>query len=110
MRVRVVDSLQAGVPRRAVVGAHLVESHGPPETPITAGWPTGTQRARRHRPAKVELGVDWRKNEPILLAVGAVLHADDAVANKVCALVRRRYAITSTWPPYAWAEKIRVLV
>jgi Nucleotidyl transferase AbiEii toxin, Type IV TA system len=49
--------------------------------------------------AKVELGVDWRKNEPILLAVGPVLHADDAVANKVCALAGRRYAITSTWPP-----------
>jgi hypothetical protein len=28
--------------------------------------------------AKVELGVDWRKNKPILLAVGPVLHADDA--------------------------------
>src|SRR5580700_7327348 len=39
--------------------------------------------------AKVELGVDWRKNEPILLAVGPVLHADDAVANKVCALFGR---------------------
>jgi Nucleotidyl transferase AbiEii toxin, Type IV TA system len=39
--------------------------------------------------AKVELGLDWRKNEPILLAVGPVLHADDAVANKVCALFGR---------------------
>lgn len=39
--------------------------------------------------AKVELGLDWRKNEPIRLAVGAVLHADDAVANKVCALFGR---------------------
>jgi hypothetical protein len=39
--------------------------------------------------AKVELGVDWRKNEPILLAIGPVLHADDAVANKVCALFGR---------------------
>lgn len=39
--------------------------------------------------AKVELGVDWRKNEPIRLAVGPVLHADDAVANKVCALFAR---------------------
>lgn len=37
--------------------------------------------------AKVELGLDWRKNKPIGLAVGPVLHADDAVANKVCALV-----------------------
>jgi sensor domain CHASE-containing protein len=39
--------------------------------------------------AKVELGVDWRKNGPTLLAVGPVLHADDAVANKVCALFGR---------------------
>jgi hypothetical protein len=38
---------------------------------------------------QVELGLDWRKNEPIRLAVGPVLHADDAVANKVCALFRR---------------------
>jgi Nucleotidyl transferase AbiEii toxin, Type IV TA system len=39
--------------------------------------------------AKVELGLDWRKNTPIVLAVGPVLHADDAVANKVCALFGR---------------------
>lgn len=39
--------------------------------------------------AKVELGVDWRKNEPIQMALGPVLHADDAVANKVCALFGR---------------------
>jgi hypothetical protein len=37
----------------------------------------------------MELGVDWRKNKPILLAIGPVLHADDAVANKVCALFGR---------------------
>jgi hypothetical protein len=36
--------------------------------------------------AKVELGLDWRKNQPIILAVGPVLHPDDAVANKVCAV------------------------
>jgi hypothetical protein len=35
------------------------------------------------------MGLDWRKNEPIRLAVGPVLHADDAVANKVCALFGR---------------------
>jgi Nucleotidyl transferase AbiEii toxin, Type IV TA system len=39
--------------------------------------------------ARVELGVDWRVNEPIRLAIGPVLHADDAVANKVCALFGR---------------------
>lgn len=47
--------------------------------------------------AKVELGLDWRKNEPIRLAVGPVLHADDAVANKVCALDGQRLGTTSTW-------------
>jgi len=39
--------------------------------------------------AKVEPGLDWRKNKPVRLAVGPVLHADDAVANKVCALFGR---------------------
>jgi Nucleotidyl transferase AbiEii toxin, Type IV TA system len=39
--------------------------------------------------AKVELGVDWRENEPVRLGVGPVLHADDAVANKICALFGR---------------------
>jgi len=39
--------------------------------------------------ARVELGVDWRRNEPVRLAIGPVLHADDAVANKVCALFGR---------------------
>lgn len=39
--------------------------------------------------ARVELGVDWRENEPVRLAIGPVLHADDAVANKVCALFGR---------------------
>jgi hypothetical protein len=33
--------------------------------------------------------VDWRENEPVRLAIGPVLHADDAVANKVCALFGR---------------------
>ena len=33
--------------------------------------------------------MDWRMNEPIRLAIGPVLHADDAVANKVCALFGR---------------------
>jgi hypothetical protein len=39
--------------------------------------------------AKVELGVDWRESEPVQLAIGPVLHPDDAVANKVCALFGR---------------------
>jgi hypothetical protein len=48
--------------------------------------------------AKVELGLDWRKNQPIILAVGPVLHPDDAVANKVCALLAgQRSGTMSMW-------------
>jgi hypothetical protein len=39
--------------------------------------------------ARVELGVDWRAFPPALLEIGPVLHADDAVANKLCALFGR---------------------
>jgi hypothetical protein len=35
---------------------------------------------------EVELSADWRAHDPVILDVGPVLHADDAVANKVCAL------------------------
>lgn len=38
---------------------------------------------------KVELSVDWRAHDPVQLAIGPVLHVDDAVANKVCALFGR---------------------
>ncbi|KKJ93709.1 nucleotidyl transferase AbiEii/AbiGii toxin family protein [Micromonospora sp. HK10] len=44
------------------------------------------------RVSKVELGVDWRANEPILMAIGPVLHPDDAVANKMSALCGRAFA------------------
>lgn len=42
--------------------------------------------------AKVELGIDWRQHPPTTLALGPVLHPDDAVANKVCALYSRAQA------------------
>jgi hypothetical protein len=42
--------------------------------------------------SKVELGVDWRANEPILMAVRPVLHPDDAVANKMSAVYGRALA------------------
>jgi hypothetical protein len=38
---------------------------------------------------KGELSVDWRAHDPVQLDIGPVLHADDAVANKVCALFGR---------------------
>jgi Nucleotidyl transferase AbiEii toxin, Type IV TA system len=55
---------------------------------------------------KVELSVDWRAHDPVQLDIGPVLHADDAVANKVCALFGRALprdfldvdaALTSGW-------------
>jgi hypothetical protein len=38
---------------------------------------------------KVELSADWRAHDPVQLDIGPVLHADDAVANKACALFGR---------------------
>ena len=49
--------------------------------------------------AKVELGLDRRKNEPIRLAAGPVLHADDAVANKICALFGRAWVMPAFFRP-----------
>ena len=37
----------------------------------------------------MELGVDWRAYPPVVLDIGPVLHPDDAVANKMCALFGR---------------------
>ena len=37
----------------------------------------------------VDLGVDWRAEEPVCLAIGPVLAPDDAVGNKVAALFSR---------------------
>ncbi|WP_239311372.1 MULTISPECIES: nucleotidyl transferase AbiEii/AbiGii toxin family protein [unclassified Frankia] len=41
------------------------------------------------RADKVEISADWRAHDPIQLDIGPVLHADDAVANKMCALFGR---------------------
>jgi hypothetical protein len=43
-------------------------------------------------PDKLELSADWRAHPPVLLSVGPVLHPDDAVANKMCALFGRAEA------------------
>jgi hypothetical protein len=43
----------------------------------------------QEREAKVELGCDWRARPPAFLEIGPVLHADDAVANKVTTLFGR---------------------
>ena len=44
------------------------------------------------RASTVELGVDWRANQPIQMSIGPVLHPDDAVANKMGALYGRAQA------------------
>lgn len=38
---------------------------------------------------KLEMAADWRAHPPVLLDIGPVLHPDDAVANKMCALYGR---------------------
>jgi hypothetical protein len=43
-------------------------------------------------PDKVELSADWRVHPPVVLDVGPVLHPDDAMANKMCALYSRALA------------------
>jgi hypothetical protein len=42
--------------------------------------------------AKIDLGVDVRGKEPVRNSMGAVLHPDDAVANKLRALYERAHA------------------
>ncbi|WP_149260459.1 nucleotidyl transferase AbiEii/AbiGii toxin family protein [Actinomadura sp. K4S16] len=46
-------------------------------------------RAPDGRPFKVELGINWRAHQPVPLAIGPVLHPDDAVGGKVTALYGR---------------------
>ena len=40
----------------------------------------------------LDMGVDWRKAEPAVLAIGPVLSLEDAVGNKLSALYSRAYA------------------
>ncbi|ROQ54876.1 nucleotidyltransferase AbiEii toxin of type IV toxin-antitoxin system [Rathayibacter sp. PhB152] len=40
----------------------------------------------------VDLGMDWREDDPVLLQIGPVLSVDDAVGNKVSALYSRAEA------------------
>ncbi len=44
------------------------------------------------RTSKVELAIDWRQHPPTVLAIGPVLHRDDAVANKMGAPYSRGQA------------------
>lgn len=40
----------------------------------------------------MEVAADWRSHAPVTLEIGPVLHADDAVANKMAALYGRALA------------------
>jgi hypothetical protein len=42
--------------------------------------------------AQVDLGVDFRANDPVRISIGPVLHPDDVVANKMRALYERAHA------------------
>jgi hypothetical protein len=76
----------------AVIGA--MESHGYDVTEVVRSETfarlllSDTSRAE-DEPDKLELSADWRAHQPVLLSVGPVLHPDDAVANKMCALFGR---------------------
>jgi hypothetical protein len=69
----------------AVIGAYQRDGLEVQTEVLAASFARLDVRSATDR-AKVELGLDWRKNKPVSLSVGPVLHADDAVANKVCAL------------------------
>jgi hypothetical protein len=63
----------------ALAGGYAVSAHGMGDRPsgdidLFTGW---------------QLAVDWRAHDHVRLAVGPVLHSDDAVANKICALFGR---------------------
>jgi nucleotidyltransferase AbiEii toxin of type IV toxin-antitoxin system len=51
-----------------------------------------TDQAAGGEADKVEVAADWRSHDPVMLDVGPVLHADDAVANKMTALYGRALA------------------
>jgi hypothetical protein len=69
---------------------------------VSAGWTVETER--RHdtftrltvsdgwQTANVDLGLDFRVNDPVRSPVGPVLHPDDVVANKMRALYERGHA------------------
>lgn len=56
---------------------------------VTGGDFARLEVSRGDRSVQIDLGRDWRQHPPVLLAVGPVLHPDDAVGNKVCAMISR---------------------
>jgi hypothetical protein len=78
----------------AVIGA--LEQHGMKVTVVardeTFARLLVADPASDGEPDKVEVAADWRSHAPVMLEVGPVLHADDAVANKMAALYGRALA------------------
>ena len=56
---------------------------------VTGGDFARLEVTRGDRTVQIDLGRDWRQHPPVLLAVGPVLHLDDAVGNKVDAMIGR---------------------
>ena len=56
---------------------------------VTGGDFARLEVTRGARSVQVDLGRDWRQHPPVMLAVGPVLHLDDAVGNKVTAMIGR---------------------
>ena len=56
---------------------------------VTSGDFARLEVTRGARSVQVDLGRDWRQHPPVMLAVGPVLHLDDAVGNKVTAMIGR---------------------
>lgn len=63
--------------------AVMIEREGPTFARLAVSDPNSSETST------LELGVDWRAFPPVRLAIGPVLHAVDAVANKLCALFGR---------------------
>lgn len=67
--------------------------------PSTSPRPGGERLTSTALQLDVDLGVDWRQDDPVTLDVGPVLSLGDAVGNKVSALLaegRRATISTST--------------
>ena len=56
---------------------------------VTGGDFARLEVSRGDRSVQIDLGRDWRQHPPVILAVGPVLHPDDAVGNKVDAMIAR---------------------
>ena len=56
---------------------------------VSGGGFARLEVSRGNQRAQVDLGRDSRQHPPVLLAVGPVLHLDDAFGNKVSAMIGR---------------------